>query len=537
MIISAVSVLLTVSCNKFLDTLPDNRASITNEDQIAKLLASAYPQSTYAMFTNFMSDDYDDIGNGFNVPFEMEVQRMWSWVDDIDEGNDSPKSTWDAFYNAIAHANLALQSIEELERKGESSAKLNALRGEALMCRAWCHFKLVNLFCQHYTEQYGNTDMGIPYAEKPETEVKPHYERGTVAGVYEKIDRDIQEALPLIDDQIYKTPKYHFNRLAAYGFAAEFYLYYRKSDGSNLDKVIEYANVVLRDNPERMMRDVSGLDALPVGEDQYRAYIRTDINANLLLIPNVSMVGVTSAYNWHQRHNHSEYCSSTEGLSSGSALWTTNVPRDAFLLPASYYIISGGPNHSVRWTVPYLFEYTDPVARIGYPHGVMIAVSGDNVVLNRAEAYALKEDYASAMADINRWIRMRFVAGANGAKTEDQLNNYYNNLEYYVSDRPTPKKEMKPEIDWASKKQENFIHAILHMRRIEFWGEGARWFDIKRYGIEITRREVKGMPLPTDNNGKNSQVKVLDNLPVRDLRRAIQIPGGAIAAGMTPNPR
>jgi len=54
--------------------------------------------------------------------------------------------------------------------------------------------------------------------------------------------------------------------------------------------------------------------------------------------------------------------------------------------------------------------------------------------------------------------------------------------------------------------------------------EGMRWFDVKRFGIEIVHYPY-GMP---------SQKDVLVK---RDLRRAVQVPSDAIAYGLTPNPR
>ena len=91
--------------------------------------------------------------------------------------------------------------------------------------------------------------MGIPYSETPETQVSPQYERGNMKELYEKINADIEEGLPLINDDIYSVPKYHFNRKAAHAFAARFNLYYH-----NYDKVIQYANIVLGNNPEKIMR-------------------------------------------------------------------------------------------------------------------------------------------------------------------------------------------------------------------------------------------------------------------------------------------
>ena len=56
---------------------------------------------------------------------------------------------------------------------------MNAYKGEALLCRAYSHFILANLFCVHYNSATASAELGIPYAVKPETEVRPYYERGT----------------------------------------------------------------------------------------------------------------------------------------------------------------------------------------------------------------------------------------------------------------------------------------------------------------------------------------------------------------------
>lgn len=72
--------------------------------------------------------------------------------------------------------------------------------------------------------------------------------------------------------------------------------------------------------------------------------------------------------------------------------------------------------------------------------------------------------------------------------------------------------------------QAAFVQCAVELRRVEFVMEGMRWFDVKRFGIEIVHYPY-GMP---------SQKDVLVK---RDLRRAVQVPSDAIAYGLTPNPR
>ena len=69
---------------------------------------------------------------------------------------------------------------------------------------------------------------------------------------------------------------------------------------------------------------------------------------------------------------------------------------------------------------------------------------------------------------------------------------------------------------------------ILAAKRVESLGLGQRWFDVKRFGIEIHRRSM-------DMTGK--PMTLTDSMPVDDPRRAMQLPVRVIAAGVTPNPR
>ena len=56
-----------VSCDKFLDTLPDNRTELDTPDKIRSLLMSAYPQSDYLGFNEMMSDNADCIGETIQI--------------------------------------------------------------------------------------------------------------------------------------------------------------------------------------------------------------------------------------------------------------------------------------------------------------------------------------------------------------------------------------------------------------------------------------------------------------------------------------
>ena len=98
------------SCSDFLDTVPDNRAEINTESQVASLLVSAYPQTYPLLIFEKASDNTTDNGSMYGFEYQME-EDAYLWNDiksDVD--SDSPTDLWEKCYAAAAAANQALKS-------------------------------------------------------------------------------------------------------------------------------------------------------------------------------------------------------------------------------------------------------------------------------------------------------------------------------------------------------------------------------------------------------------------------------------------
>jgi hypothetical protein len=504
------SALVLSSCDDYLDTMPDNRAEIDTEDKVTALLVSAYPTSSSLMITEMASDNAMDNGSTYTAG-ELSQQQAYLWKDMTEDSNDGVKRYWDACYNAVAAANQALDAIEKM---GDTES-LSAQKGEALMCRAYGHFCLANLFCLAYNPETADKDLGLPYSLAPETEVSPYYERGTLAELYENINKDIEEGLPLVDDNLYSVPKYHFNRKAAYAFATRFNLYYQK-----WDKVIEYADVVLGENPTNMLRDWYDLTINTASNWSVRVdkYIDASENTNLLLLPVTSSWGYyVGPYSLGQRYGHANtICSTETGRVTGMwGSYSNLLPfRGMWGFSDSKLVVTkiGG-----------YFQYTDKVNGIGYRKNVILGFSADEALLCRAEAYALKGQLDKAVEDINSWLYTHTYQ--NYQTTKDNIVSFYGNIKCMPTDNSTRtvKKELNPlGFTVTAGEQEEIIQCLLHLRRIETIHEGLRWQDIKRYGIEI---------------GHNREGQTVDVLTKDDPRRAFQLPQDVISAGLEANPR
>ena len=523
-----------ISCNDFLDKLPDNRTEANTEVKIQKLLVSAYPTHDHMAFTEYASDNVDDMGEK-NPYTERFLDEIYHWTDVTESDNQDPESYWMDLYQCIETANMALEGIESMG--GATTPSLKEAKAEALLCRAYAHFMLVNVFAMHYDANNPNA-IGVSYVTETEKELNPKYQRETVHQNYAHIAADLEAALPDVGDSYYSVPKYHFNKNAAYAFACRFYLYYEK-----YDKAIEYANKVLGTNPKAMLRNNQHISTLPrewvQGQGPIPMYqIEATQNCNLLLLTSYSNQPVNfGPYYTGKRYSHNAYIGMNEDINALAGLW--GATYESYLAQVFRY---SGTNLDawLTWRLPYLFEYTDLVAGIGYRHTVYNAFSGDEVLLNRIEANILLKNFDKACEDMTVWVRNSVVSRYKDIVVDTAMVNKFMNAIPYSYDNgkgerndsvaSTLKKHLNPKftIDQEGSDQENMLQLVLAMRRYETLLEGKRWFDIKRWGIEIPRRVMDSAGAPES---------ITDWLKVDDPRRAIQIPQKVREAGYQPNPR
>ena len=513
--IIALGLTLT-SCDDWLDKLPDNRMELQTPSDVSSLLVSAYPSSHPAYLLEMYSDNTDDCVN----PSWSEASRFqaqaYNWEDITETGEDeSPQELWNRHYLAIASANAA---IDLIEGKG-SPAEYTEQLGEALLCRAYAMFQLSTVFCKAYNPATASTDLGLPYPIHPEKVVGTVYTRGTMEDLYGQIDKDLQRGLPLVSSN-YSKPKFHFNTEAAKAFAARFYLY--KGDFA---KAITYATEVLGADPTAKARDWDAYSALNMN-DQIRpeAWVSADEKCNFLLQTVYSEWGAISGpYRYGDKYAHSYRITYDEDIASkgpfGAAnstfkqrVWSNTALAKLF-----------------HRKVPYEFEYTDLQAGIGSAHAEYAVFTTEQLLLERAEAYALSGELQKAVDDYN--TLMKIYQNYPKTFTLKQIVDFYNGVDYYTPKKATVKKHfVKPvyTIDAEGSDQEALLQAILHLRRIMEVGEGYRMQDVKRYGIVIYRRQT---------NTSYTISAVTDSLTVDDPRRAIQLPQDVITSGLEPNDR
>lgn len=485
--LALVALICTVSCDDFLSEKPDNRTEIDTPEKIAELLVNAYPQMSYFDIAETMSDNVFDSGMPETL---LKNEQNYNWEIQTEASDiDTQAYYWDACYRAIAHANKALQAIDEL---GNPSS-LNPQKAEALLARAYAHFMLVSFWSQRYNPATAATDLGIPYVTAPESELIVNYKRNTVAEVYDFIQKDIEEGLKNVTNE-YKEPKFHFNKEAAKAFASRFYL--TKGDW---DKVIALSDD-LGNRPEGKLRDYLSYTLMNI-DTQKISYANSDAATNLLIVSPNSIVGRSASQNRF-------YLSGT-GYPN---IFGSNANLYGKFWLYNFY----SSNSSITVFLPKFYEYfkyTNVTAGIGEPYTAEVLFSNDELFLNRMEAHVMKGQIALATDELDYFLSTRTE---DYDATTDKITEAAVVAKYpVVNDEYTPFYTM-------TAVQTSYIKAIAEAKRRDFIHEGMRWFDIKRFNI-VVRHE-------TSNRPTNILVK-------NDNRRALQIPLHASNTGIELNPR
>lgn len=568
---SALTLALT-GCSDFLDQSPDERVDIANmsEEQYLALIRGAYPTTNYAWICELSSDNYVDLNAPHLPAKESDKQKYihfnltpYSAMDNeifafepvkTSTSQDSPTHIWEGYYNSTAQCNQILKSLGERvgfdvnrreadfdgdkeaynefrqQLKENLSQKLLAVRAEALVLRAYNHFILVNVFSPAFRDwDLSKNDIGIPYIKVPENKVLVEYSRGTVASVYSEIKADLLEGLKDISDINCEKPVWRFSVNAANAFAARFSLYTR-----DYESVVKYANVVLGEDysmlPGKLM-DNTVFKGATMGSDYTTRWQSPTAANNIMLFTTYSLLSRHAAGNRY-------------GLSSiplreifyrTGVNWHWTAHPHAIISGSLYY--RGKSDYGfVGMKIGEEFEYSDKIAGIGYPHNIRREFTGNQLLLERAEAYLMLNKNDLAIQDLIAYDDTRRNMDEENAKTYvqnggmDELTPQLINSWFSRITNPNCRNRetwngwfstMSPTYPQLTEEQVPIMNCLNEMRRYETVQEGFRFFDLKRWGFEYSH-DI------SDGTGD----KITITLKSLDKRRAIEVPQECLASGI-----
>jgi|694.fasta_scaffold00463_29 hypothetical protein len=209
--------LLTTSCKKeYLETRPTTAvdassvlASVTNAtaalNGIHRSMFMAYGnqgifgQGSIMLYNECMGEDYVFAGQS-NGWFLGNYRYL-----DHRNANGGSTFPWQFYYRIISNANVLINGIDQVPGL---EVEKNAIKGQTLAYRGWAYFNLVQHYGKRFQKGDANANPGVPLVLKPTTEGLP---RATVAEVYKQINDDLAAAETLLANARARANKSNFN--------------------------------------------------------------------------------------------------------------------------------------------------------------------------------------------------------------------------------------------------------------------------------------------------------------------------------------
>ncbi len=227
------------SCEDYTDVTPKGSLVVETASQFYEMVSlpnRGYPINNF----QYLSDDQwmresNVIGRTPNIDilnftFDETVDRV-----SLLGGS----SFYNQAYTYINRWNTIITLVDD--SKGDDNTKQLA-KAEAKIYRAYDHFLLINTYAKGYDPQTAATDGGICIMDKFDLESQPS--KSTVAQVYDFIQKDIEEALPYLQEK--PLDVYHPSLAFAYAFKAKVHLFKREIANAQAaaEKSLSYNNQI-----------------------------------------------------------------------------------------------------------------------------------------------------------------------------------------------------------------------------------------------------------------------------------------------------
>ena len=364
--------MLTVtSCEEYTDVTPKGALVIETAAQFYEMVSlpnRGYPINNF----QYLSDDqWMKEGNVIGITPNVDIINFT--FDETADRVSLIKTS--SFYNqAYAYINRWNTIITLVDNsKGEESTKQLA-KAEAKINRAYDHFLLINTYAKAYNPQTAATDGGICIMDKFDLEAQPA--KSTVAQVYDFIQKDIEDALPYLQEK--PLDVYHPSLAFAYAFKAKVHLFKREIAKAReaAEKSLSYNNQIF----------------------DMVAYSKQG-GPTVVTVPAANNVEVLS-YQYMTGYNEMNFAYQYVISPELRTLFGTNDARfNLFFNTTSTTNLDQGSN-TAYWSVVY--------TRFFYP---TVGMKTTEVYLMQAECLAREDKFAEAVGVLNTLRAKRIVSG------------------------------------------------------------------------------------------------------------------------------
>ncbi|UOR07137.1 RagB/SusD family nutrient uptake outer membrane protein [Hymenobacter aerilatus] len=438
------SALVFSSCDKdYLDTAPTS--AVTEEDVLTNTKNAMAALNGIHRILYLQHNSSQNQGGEGSMKIMMDalgedwVQTLGTswWASEhnwISHRNAASTSSYNHawyyfYYRIISNANMLINGLENAT--GPEADKKMVI-GEALVYRAWAHFQLVQVFGERYDASKDNTQLGVPLMTTNTTEGQP---RATVKDVYAQVNKDLDDAITTLTGLGARPAKSHFNAAVAKGIKARVALAQQ-----NWADAAKFAQEAIQQSGATLMsrtQYTSGFNNVDNPEWIWGSKMQADqTNYFYSFFAYMSANFNSTAIRQNPKKINSVLYDQLPTTDVRRQLWDpagTSIPAPANGVKAKY-----GQKK---------FLVADPSLSIGDVPHMRLA----ELYLILAEAQA-RQNNAAAAATLFTLVSARDPQYVRSTKTGQAL-----------------------------------VDEILTQRRVELWGEGFRFLDLKRTNSPLNR--------------------------------------------------
>lgn len=438
--------LLFSSCNKdYLETKPTNSVSdgtvFTNTKDAKKALNGMY-RLLYSQFYSTQSLGgqsgnmlfMDALGEDFVMTGESNRWFLseYKWISHRIATSTICYYNYLYYFTFVANANMIIASIDNAT--GPQTEK-DAIKGQALAFRGWAYYQMIQLFGERFEKSKANDGLGLPLKTKPELAATP---RVSVAEIYTQINSDLDAAGSLLSGSVAaRENKSYINNSVVKGLRARV--------------ALTQENWTLAAQLAAEARQGYSL----MNNTQYRSGFNDYSNPEWM-------------WGFHQQEDQTTYFYSYFAFLAANYN-STNIRTNPKAINSLLFAKISPTD--VRYTLwdPTGKDATFPIppsgSRFPYMNRKFLVANtanstGDVPVMRAAEMYLIE---AEALAK-------------QGGKDVEARQALFSLA-----------KQRDPDYVLSTKSGQDLIDEIMTQRRIELWGEGFRFYDLKRTRTPLDR--------------------------------------------------
>jgi hypothetical protein len=444
----AVFVLACISCKKsFLDTFPTTAVSADDALASTKNAYAALNGIHRIMYVQY--DQQGEAGEGSNNIFRDLMGEdivyplangstgligFMQWTTHRNVNAVDLRYMYRFYYRIIANANILINGVDGAE--GDEADK-KIIKGQALAYRAWAHFNLVQLWGKRYdAATKPNNQLGVPLMTVNTLEGQP---RATVEEIYAQINKDLDDAASLLAGytRAGSAAKSNFNVNVVKGMKARVAMAQQDWETAATNAIAARSGYPLMTNTEYL----SGFNNVTNQEWIWGSRQIDDHNTFFY------------SYFAYISCNFNSTVIRTQPRAINATLWNaisqTDIRKKCWDSTGASVPVPPGGARSAYQNKKYLAK-SDALSVGDVPY-----MRAGEMYLIEAEARARQGQSAAAQAALYTVVKNRDASYVQSTSTGQAL-----------------------------------INEILFHRRVELWGEGFRFTDLKRMNAPLDRNGI-----------------------------------------------